>query len=44
MRQIYGVALESCNWERDWGGVLQLIFECREDLDQRALSPVAVVF
>jgi len=41
--QVYEVRLESCNWERDWGGVLQLIFECCEDLDRRALSPVAAV-
>lgn len=43
MWQVYEVRLESCNWERDWGGVLQLIFECCEDLDRRALSPVAAV-
>jgi len=41
--QVHGVRLESCNWERDWGGVLQLIFDCCEDLDRRALSPVAAV-
>jgi hypothetical protein len=43
MWKVYEVRLESCNWERDWGGVLQLIFECCEDLDRRALSPVAAV-
>ena len=43
MWQIYEVRLESCNWERDWGGVVQLIFECCEDLDRRALSPIAAV-
>lgn len=43
MWQVYEVRLESFNWERDWGGVLQLIFECCEDLDRRALSPVAAV-
>lgn len=41
--QEYEIRLESCNWERDWGGVIQLIFECCEDLDRRALSPVAAV-
>lgn len=43
MWQVCEVRLESCNWERDWGGVIQLIFECCEDLDRRALSPVAAV-
>lgn len=37
----YGVRLESSNWDRDWGGVVVLAFECCEDLDKEALSPVA---
>lgn len=37
----YGVRLESSNWERDWGGFVNLAFECCEDLDKQALSPVA---
>lgn len=37
----YGVRLESSNWDRDWAGFVALIFECCEDLDKQALSPVA---
>ncbi|MEN8639606.1 hypothetical protein [Pseudomonas sichuanensis] len=37
----YGVALEPRNWERDWGDTVRLTFECCEDLDKKALSPVA---
>lgn len=37
----YGVALDSRNWERDWGDVIRVAFECCEDLDRDALSPVA---
>jgi len=37
----YGVRLESSNWDRDWGVVITLIFECCEDLDKEALAPVA---
>lgn len=37
----YGVRLESSNWERDWGGFVNQAFECCEDLDKQALSPVA---
>lgn len=37
----YGVRLESSNWDRDWGGFVSLVFECCEDLDKEALSPVA---
>ncbi|PYG97990.1 hypothetical protein CVV67_23685 [Arthrobacter stackebrandtii] len=37
----YGVALDSRNWERDWGDVIRVSFECCEDLDRDALSPVA---
>lgn len=39
----YGVRLESCNWERDWVGVIRLTFDCCEDLDRMALSPVGAV-
>lgn len=34
----YGVALDSRNWERDWGDVIRVSFECCEDLDRDALS------
>ena len=37
----YGIALESRNWDRDWGEVIRLAFDCCEDLDKEALSPVA---
>ncbi|MNJ49919.1 hypothetical protein D3C77_451760 [compost metagenome] len=37
----YDVALESRNWERDWGEFVRLAFDCCEDLDKEALSPVA---
>lgn len=37
----YGVRLESTNWERDWAGPVRLAFDCCEDLDKEALSPVA---
>ena len=37
----YGIVLESRNWERDWGDVVCVAFECCEDLDRDALSPVA---
>lgn len=39
----YGARLESCNWERDWEGVIRLTFDCCEDLDRMALSPVGAV-
>lgn len=39
----YGVRLESCNWERDWEGVIRLTFDCCEDIDRMALSPVGAV-
>ncbi|WP_263264049.1 hypothetical protein [Pseudomonas sp. RIT-PI-S] len=39
----FGVQLESTNWDRDWGSAVTLIFECCEDLDRLALSPVAAV-
>lgn len=37
----YDVKLESTNWERDWAGFVRLAFDCCEDLDKAALSPVA---
>ncbi|SEE13426.1 hypothetical protein [Pseudomonas coleopterorum] len=39
----YGVRLESFNWDRDWESVVRLTFDCCEDLDRLALSPVAAV-
>ncbi|MFK3910221.1 hypothetical protein ACI2KD_19480 [Pseudomonas monteilii] len=36
----YGVALESTNWTRNWGGAVSLIFACCEDLDAVVLAPV----
>lgn len=39
----YGLRLESFNWERDWEGVIRLIFDCCEDLDRMALSPIGAV-
>jgi len=43
MGQIYGVRLESSAWARDWEPYIQRIFECCEDIDRMALSPVAAV-
>jgi len=39
----HGVRLESSAWARDWEPVITLIFECCEDLDGMALSPVGAV-
>ena len=39
----YGVRLESTAWAREWEPFIQLCFECCEDLDRMALSPVAAV-
>lgn len=39
----YGCRIESCAWAREWEPVIQLIFECCEDLDRMALSPVGAV-
>ncbi|SEE39301.1 hypothetical protein [Pseudomonas coleopterorum] len=39
----YGVRIESCAWARDWEPVITLTFECCEDLDRMALSPVGAV-
>jgi len=41
MWQVYGVRLESCAWSREWEPYIQRTFECCEDLDRMALSPVA---
>jgi hypothetical protein len=43
MWQFYGVRLESCAWGRDWEPYIARVFECCEDLDKMALSPVAAV-
>lgn len=40
---VYGVVLPSCAWARDWEPFVQICFEVCEDLDKRALSPVAAV-
>ena len=37
----YGLDLSAVRWEREWGGYVRLIFDCCEDLDQRALAPIA---
>lgn len=39
----YGVKLASSAWARDWGSFIALAFECCEDVDKMALSPVAAV-
>ena len=36
----YGIRLESFNWDRDWECVVRLTFDCCEDLDRMALSPI----
>ncbi|WP_232000518.1 hypothetical protein [Pseudomonas asplenii] len=38
-----GCRLESCAWARDWEPFVQRAFECCEDLDRMALSPIAAV-
>ena len=43
MWQVHGVRLESCAWARDWEPYIRRAFECCEDLDRMALSPVAAV-
>lgn len=37
----YGVSLPACAWTRDWEPFVQICFEVCEDIDKRALSPVA---
>ncbi|RXE54189.1 MULTISPECIES: hypothetical protein [Pseudomonas fluorescens group] len=39
--QFYGVRLESCAWSREWEPHIARCFECCEDLDRMALSPIA---
>ncbi|WP_116828835.1 hypothetical protein [Pseudomonas syringae] len=39
----FGVRLESCNWDRDWECFVRLSFDCCEDLDRMALSPIGAV-
>ena len=41
--QAFEVRLQSCAWSRDWEPYIQRVFECCEDLDRMALSPVAAV-
>ncbi|MGY2173909.1 hypothetical protein [Pseudomonas azotoformans] len=43
MWHFYGVRLDSCAWGRDWEPHIARSFECCEDLDRMALSPVAAV-
>lgn len=37
----YGVSLPACAWTRDWEPFVQICFKVCEDIDKRALSPVA---
>lgn len=39
----FGIRLESCNWDRDWECFVRLSFDCCEDLDRLALSPIGAV-
>lgn len=39
----YGVRIESVAWAREWEPFIDRCFECCEDLDRMALSPVAAV-
>lgn len=39
----YGVELSSVAWDREWEPFIDHCFECCEELDRRALSPVAAV-
>lgn len=39
----YGVRLESCAWARDWEPLIRLCFDCCEDVDKMALSPIAAL-
>jgi hypothetical protein len=39
--EVYGVALPSCAWARDWEPFVQTCFEVCEDLDRQALSSIA---
>lgn len=41
--QVYGVRLESTAWARDWEGFVARTFECCEDIDRMALSPVGAL-
>jgi len=41
--ETYAVRIESCAWGRDWEPVIRLAFECCEDVDRMALSPVGAV-
>jgi len=37
----YGISLDSRNWEREWGAFVEACFNACNDLDRRALGPVA---
>lgn len=39
----YSLRLQSTAWTRDWEPIIQICFECCEDLDRLALGPVAAV-
>jgi len=39
----YGVRLESCAWAREWEPFIGLCFECCEDVDRMALSPIGAL-
>lgn len=39
----YGVRLASESWDREWGGFIRLCFDVCNDIDRRALGPVAAV-
>jgi len=39
----FGCRIESCNWDRDWECFVRLSFDCCEDLDRMALSPIGAV-
>ena len=41
--QVFEVRLESCAWAREWEPSIQRVFECCEDLDRMALSPIAAI-
>lgn len=38
---VYGVQLDSRNWERDWGVVVDMLMAICSDIDKAALAPVA---
>lgn len=40
--EVYGVELDSRNWERDWQPVIAMLMEICSDIDKAALKPVSV--